>query len=142
MIGGVCCGLGNYFGIDPTIVRLFFVLLAVTNSIGVLIYILLWIIIPREDRSRDVTLADAARTGADEIAEQARSLGDELRNAVNNPHPQTSLYIGLALILLGGFYLLQNLRLPWLLWLDTNLLWPALLILAGLALLFRRWRGD
>lgn len=48
MIFGVCGGLGEYFGIDPTIVRLGFALLAF-EGIGILLYILMAIIMPQED---------------------------------------------------------------------------------------------
>jgi phage shock protein C len=45
-IAGVCGGLAEYFGVDPTVVRLIFVLLALTGGHGVLLYIILWIIVP------------------------------------------------------------------------------------------------
>jgi phage shock protein C len=45
---GVCGGLGEYFGIDPTLVRLAFVLLAVLHGIGLILYIVLAIIMPSE----------------------------------------------------------------------------------------------
>ena len=48
MIAGVCGGLGDYFGIDPTVVRLVFVLLALLGGHGVLIYLILSIVVPRE----------------------------------------------------------------------------------------------
>ncbi|WP_298817025.1 PspC domain-containing protein [Chloroflexus sp.] len=48
MIGGVCGGLARYFGIDSTIVRLIFVL-AVLSGLSPLIYIVLWIIMPKEE---------------------------------------------------------------------------------------------
>ncbi|WP_322488547.1 PspC domain-containing protein [Chloroflexus sp.] len=48
MIGGVCGGLARYFGIDSTIVRLVFVL-AVLSGLSPLIYIVLWIIMPKEE---------------------------------------------------------------------------------------------
>ncbi|MPN13684.1 hypothetical protein SDC9_161007 [bioreactor metagenome] len=48
MIFGVCSGLGEYFGIDPTIVRLIFVLLAF-EGIGILLYIIMAIVMPQED---------------------------------------------------------------------------------------------
>ncbi len=48
MIFGVCGGLGEYFGIDPTLVRLAFVLLAFLNGIGIVIYIILAVIMPSE----------------------------------------------------------------------------------------------
>ena len=46
MFAGVCGGLGEYFGIDPTLVRLFFVLLALLGGHGVLVYLILWLIVP------------------------------------------------------------------------------------------------
>lgn len=49
MIGGVCGGLGQYFNIDPTIVRLLFVLLLITGSAGFWIYLVMWIIVPLEN---------------------------------------------------------------------------------------------
>ncbi len=48
MIGGVCGGLGKYFDIDPTIVRLLFALIFFGYGTGAMIYILLWIIMPSE----------------------------------------------------------------------------------------------
>ncbi len=46
MIAGVCAGLAEYFGIDPVIVRILFVLLALAGGPGLLLYIILWIIMP------------------------------------------------------------------------------------------------
>ena len=46
-IAGVCAGLAEYFNIDPTIVRVIFVLLLLPGGLpGLLPYLLLWIIIP------------------------------------------------------------------------------------------------
>jgi len=47
ILGGVCGGIGEYFDIDPVIVRLLWVLFALAYGIGVLMYIIAWIIIPR-----------------------------------------------------------------------------------------------
>lgn len=46
MLGGVCSGIGNYFGVDPTIVRVVWVLLALGAGFGVLAYIICWLVIP------------------------------------------------------------------------------------------------
>ena len=46
MIAGVCSGLANYFGIDPTIVRLIFVILLLAGLGGLWLYVILWIIMP------------------------------------------------------------------------------------------------
>lgn len=48
MLAGVCGGIGEYFAVDPTLVRLVFVLLGVFTGVGVLAYIVLWIVVPEE----------------------------------------------------------------------------------------------
>ena len=48
VIAGVCSGLGHYFGIDPTIVRILFVLFAIFVGGGILVYIILWIVMPQD----------------------------------------------------------------------------------------------
>lgn len=138
MLGGVCGGLGRYLGIDPTIVRLFFVLLTVANGVGVFIYFVLWLIVPGEDQAEGTTVEETIRASADEIAERARALGDEVRVAAQGPHPQAGVLIGALLIVLGVMFLLQNLSVPWLWWLKLDVLWPALLVLGGVLLLRRR----
>ena len=47
MIAGVCGGLGEYFDMDPTIVRLIVVAAALIGGSGLLAYLLAWIIIPQ-----------------------------------------------------------------------------------------------
>ena len=53
-LAGVCGGLGQYFGIDATLVRVLFVIFALTFGSGFLIYLVLWIIIPNEPETTDV----------------------------------------------------------------------------------------
>jgi len=48
MIAGVCAGLAQYLGVDATLVRLVFVLLALFAAGGVLLYLILWLIMPLE----------------------------------------------------------------------------------------------
>jgi len=48
MVAGVCAGLAKYFSMDPTVVRLIFVLLLLMGGNGILIYVILWIIMPVE----------------------------------------------------------------------------------------------
>lgn len=45
MIAGVCAGLGAYFGVDPTIVRIIFVVLGLAGGPGVLLYLILWVLV-------------------------------------------------------------------------------------------------
>ena len=46
MVGGVAAGLAEYFAIDPVLVRLVFVLLTLAGGHGILIYLLLWLLMP------------------------------------------------------------------------------------------------
>lgn len=49
VIAGVCAGIGEYFGIDPTAVRVAYALLTLCTCFsGVLAYIIMWIIIPSQ----------------------------------------------------------------------------------------------
>lgn len=48
MIGGVCDGLGKYFNIDPIIFRIIFIVLFIGFCTGLLLYLVMWIIIPAE----------------------------------------------------------------------------------------------
>jgi len=48
-IAGVCGGLGEYFGIDPTILRIIFVILLLPGGFpGFLPYLVMWIVIPEK----------------------------------------------------------------------------------------------
>ena len=48
ILAGVCGGLWEYFSIDPTIVRLLFVAFALVAGGGLLLYLILWLLIPQE----------------------------------------------------------------------------------------------
>lgn len=48
MIAGVCAGLARYLGVDATVIRIIFVLLTLFAAGGVLLYLILWLIMPME----------------------------------------------------------------------------------------------
>jgi phage shock protein PspC (stress-responsive transcriptional regulator) len=48
MLAGVCAGIGRYFGVDATLVRLACVAAALIFGSGVLAYVICWIVIPEE----------------------------------------------------------------------------------------------
>jgi len=55
LVAGVCSGIGEYAGIDPTVVRLIFVALTlVTAGVFVLVYLAAWIIIPEEGETTSI----------------------------------------------------------------------------------------
>ena len=49
MLGGVCMGIANYFGIDPTVVRAVWFVGSWFYGIGIVIYLALWLIAPCEE---------------------------------------------------------------------------------------------
>lgn len=140
VLGGVCGGLGAYLGFDPVIIRIFFVLLTIANGVGVMIYMLLWLILPAESKAEDAGTHQNLEDAADEITTRAKEMAGELQAAVTRPNRQGTLYIGAALILLGVIFLVENLNMDWLWWLDFDFLWPVLLIGGGIILFVRSMR--
>lgn len=82
MIAGVCAGLAAYFDIDPTIIRLAFVLLALFQGFGVLAYLILWIIVPLEGAAdANLDREHFTRVGA-EMKEKAETVVHEIKKTV------------------------------------------------------------
>jgi phage shock protein PspC (stress-responsive transcriptional regulator) len=55
IVAGVCSGLGAYFGVDPNLVRLGFVVLTVfTVGVAVLVYLVAWLVIPEEGEKTSI----------------------------------------------------------------------------------------
>jgi phage shock protein C len=48
MIAGVCGGLAEYFDIDPTIIRVLWVVITLMGGAGILAYLILWVVVPLE----------------------------------------------------------------------------------------------
>ena len=113
MIAGICGGLGEYLNVDPTIIRVVAVLLIIPDGIGLLAYIIGWVIIPRRPEMQ-------AEAVTPEKSERSRLLP------------------GLALILIGLIFLLNNL-IPWF---NIGYLWPLILIVLGVALLVKAQRKE
>lgn len=108
VIGGVAGGLGAYLGLDPVIVRLVFVVLALAGGGGILAYLIAWVVIP-------------------EAPEDGMPVDD-------GPGSGTPMLAGLVLVVLGGVLLVDQL-LPAFSWRYVG---PVLLILFGGLLLARR----
>lgn len=140
VIAGVCGGLGPYLGLETAWVRIFFVLLALANGIGILLYILLWIILPTAEMA-GMSREQVIQSNAEDLARRAASLGQDVGQSLSGQasRSQGALVIGLSLILLGLYFMARNLGLLW--WLRGDILWPLALIIFGLAFLLREVRG-
>ena len=119
VIGGVCGGLGNYLNIDPVIVRILFVLLAVFGGSGVLVYIILWIVVPEQVYTfgTEQSTEDIKVEVDDQVTEKKRG---------NN-----TLIAGFLLIAVGLLILTDRLIPAYNLW-DF---WPLILVAAGILLI-------
>jgi len=123
VIGGVSGGLGDYLNIDPVIIRIAFVLLAVFGGSGVLVYIIMWIVIPEQKYNFGTKVEEAVNTD-----EEGNPVVD---TASANRRKNTSLIAGIALIAFGLLFLLDRLIPLYNLW-DF---WPLLLVVAGVLLI-------
>jgi len=122
IIGGVCGGLGEHFDIDPTWVRLGFVVLTIVHGVGLLLYIIGWIIIPK----RQVDIGETPGS----TSEPSSPAGS---TAKSKSGKASSLLPGLILIGLGVVFLLHESF--W--WFDFEFVWPMILVVVGGALVYR-----
>lgn len=137
-LGGVCGGLADYFDIDATLIRLIGLITFFMGGMGLLVYILAWVIIPLNP--------------ADQVGGHPRSVGDEIRSSVQDlsssaqgfaedlraTHPEhRKRYVGIALIVLGILFLLDR-WMPF--FFDWGKLWPIILIIIGIGIIWRRDR--
>jgi phage shock protein C len=54
-LGGVCAGLANYFDMDVTLVRVLWLLVVLCGGTGILLYVILWLVLPLEPAQVAVT---------------------------------------------------------------------------------------
>jgi len=81
LIAGVCGGLAEYFNTDPVLVRLIFVLFAFVSGLGIIAYIVLWIIAPRAS-SQEVSSKEVLKENINEIKEKATESGQKIKEYV------------------------------------------------------------
>lgn len=158
MAGGVCAGIAEYFELDPTIVRLLAVLATLLSSGGALIaYIVLWAVVPEEpgvpaeegelmseDRGSAPTTPvqtpppPAPYQPAPPVEPAAAPVQVTPPLPASPPRPPVSrgrgsVWIGLALVFVGGVLLMQMFVPQVRLW----AFWPVVLIVWGLVVIFR-----
>jgi phage shock protein C len=126
MIGGVCTGLADYFSIDPVLIRLLFIVLLFFNGVGLLAYIILWIVVPWQPEYITASVADTAEPAEPEAA------GAGTSNSVGKANGKGHTATGYVLIGIGVLFLFNNF-LPGFSFSDY---WPLLLITLGIAILW------
>jgi phage shock protein PspC (stress-responsive transcriptional regulator) len=61
IVAGVCAGLGAYFGVDVNLVRLAFGVLTVFYGLGILLYLVAWLILPEEGEDGSIVESFVSR---------------------------------------------------------------------------------
>lgn len=118
VIAGVCGGVGEYFNIDPVVVRIVWVLLAfIPGGPGFLAYLICALIIPEDDG----------------IIYQNENISSGIDTS------NTPVFMGIALIIIGGFMLAKVIW-PQFAFKFVNVFryWPLLLIILGLYILYNQ----
>ncbi|MCL2414762.1 MAG: PspC domain-containing protein [Bacteroidales bacterium] len=77
IIAGVCGGIAEYFSIDPVLIRLIFLVMAVFGGAGIILYIVAWIIMPERGTNDDVQDAEV-------VDDSQKKTSDKIKNAIKN----------------------------------------------------------
>lgn len=128
VLGGVAGGIGEYAGMDPVIVRIIFVLLTIFGGGGIIIYIILWAVLPEKN------LNGPKEESGYETYSNPHFVAEEMKSeAPSNAGKSLNLIAALVLIGIGVTLLLDQVFYP-------NFFkhaWPVILIIAGVVLLLR-----
>ncbi|MFA6908309.1 MAG: PspC domain-containing protein [Patescibacteria group bacterium] len=135
ILGGVCGGLAQYFGIDAVLLRIGFVIFALADGVGIILYIILVIIIPNEPGDDvDVDRMQKTKDFAGEVGKRAQTFADDVRQRTSSSDRRN--FIGFVIIGLGVLLLIQRI-LPSM-WFEWRMVWPVVIIIIGIVLLFKR----
>ena len=134
MLGGVAAGLGHYFVMDPVVMRLIFLGIAVITAFfpAVIGYIVAMLIIPKEGVIGSAQQSDHA----EQIKSVAKEIGEGMKGHSSWLGERRNMF-GLILVVIGLIVLANNL-LPGF-GFASHFIWPALIILAGLFVIARSW---
>src|SRR5215218_9940256 len=114
VLAGVCAGLGERLGIDPLIVRVAFVAAALAGGLGIVLYALAWVAIPRGE-------------------------GEAAPRRIPGDRGSVEVALGVALLMLSVLLTFRELGI----WFSDAVVWPVVLVAAGGALLWRQSaRGE
>jgi phage shock protein PspC (stress-responsive transcriptional regulator) len=153
VLGGVCAGFASYFGVDPVLVRLAFILLVVLNGFGLIAYVVGWVIMPRGELAAGSATSTASGTPgappvtdpAGRIVESVRQAGEKVADGFQrlpDEKRRGSAIAGGVLIVLGTIFLLDRMSWwHWPYWARFSNLWPVILIAVGVSLIFEAARG-
>lgn len=137
IFGGVAAGLGEYLTIDPIVVRVLFVVSVIFSGIGILLYLIMWIVIPEEKFLFEQT----SSSSSSKEQTQDTNRNDDTNSSSENinftfPHKKKNngkVIFGIILIAVGMFFL----GIEIFSFLNFTDLFPVIIIGLGIALLLK-----
>jgi phage shock protein C len=147
VIGGVAGGIAEYFDIDPVFIRVLFVVSVFASGVGLIAYIILWIITPQEpferiyqnyNKQKDENNTSQANesenfdNSAKEYVPNFSFANEEVKN--DESKGKLKIFGGMLLVFLGLVILLDEIVPEF----DFTYIWSSLLILLGIYIIFSR----
>ncbi len=118
VLGGVCDGLADYFEVDVTLVRVIFLVLGLFGGSGILIYLILWLVVPKKDG----------------VIEKEKTIAKETKGEVKSKKVRSGSFLGIILMILGILLLAERMFQFMIRW---DYVWPIMLIGLGVYFVFR-----
>jgi signal transduction histidine kinase/phage shock protein PspC (stress-responsive transcriptional regulator) len=109
ILGGVCAGIAARLGVDPLVVRIAFLALALAGGLGIALYVLAWVAIPNSE-------------------------GESAPRRIPGDRGSVEIALGVALLALSLLLAFRELGI----WFSDAVVWPVVLVAAGGALLWRQ----
>jgi signal transduction histidine kinase/phage shock protein PspC (stress-responsive transcriptional regulator) len=128
VVAGVCAGVARWLGVDPIVVRLAALVLALANGVGIAVYLIAWVVLPpADDGAGPVGAPGGTRPG----------VGDPLPDVTGRRNAELALAVGCITV---GLLVLVRWTVPVF---PDQLVWPATIAAVGIGLvLIRPGDGD
>ncbi|MCL2435821.1 MAG: PspC domain-containing protein [Lentimicrobiaceae bacterium] len=132
-VAGVCGGLGEYLDVDPLIFRIIFLFLLLCGGSGLLLYLIMWILMPEKKKNEP-----------EEIRYEPEEIYDVTEEPVNHsPHHKKSMkkhhnkgvFWGLLFVAIGVLWLGKSFGLFYFSWHSVFKLWPLFIVWLGVIML-------
>lgn len=98
VVAGVCSGIAAYFGVDPLIIRLLFLVLALAHGFGIIAYIVLWIAVPLAQTNAQKLEMRGKPTNLEEIQELVKEKSEPL----NQPRSGLRRLLSIPVVVVGA----------------------------------------
>lgn len=134
MIAGVCGGLAEYFDIDPIIIRVLFVVVTLGAGVGILGYIILWIVVPEAVIVIKSNTNSYTDTNNQTQENEPVNYPNYKMNQEDNIHLKNHsgrIFISIMIIIIGILWFINNI-IPGV---NFGHLWPLILVAIGILIL-------